>query len=173
VSQILSAVQQVQGVQACRFLTSADGYRVDTVSYTTSSTIPDTSITDADFGSPVFDLTTGYIPVDSFVGEVTAGVSFELVDSVGDPATPTNNGSSISIGNKLALFGTGPRNGDYAAGYYAIQSVSPFTDDVLKTYATTLGSPLRAIDVYLNDSTLATLNNVYIIPMARNTFGAV
>ena len=172
VSALLAAVQGVSGVRAVRFLTSADGMRTDTVSYTTSSTIPDTSITDADFGSPVRDSITGYIPDDSFVGEVTAGASFVLVNSEGDAVNPTGSGSSIEIGTPLTLFGTGPHNGDYALGYYAIQSVDP-TDTPLVTYATTLGSPLRAVDVYLNDSTLAALNNVYIIPMAQNTFGAV
>ena len=75
----------------------------------------------------------------------------------------------------LILFGTGPRNGQAvsAGPYFAIQSVNPVGGGVVHTYATTTGTPHRALDVYLTDDTLATLNNVYLVQQGQNTFGAV
>jgi uncharacterized phage protein gp47/JayE len=69
-----------------------------------------------------------------------------------------------------------PVNAQSDGTNYAIQSVTPPGEDgneVIHTYASLSGSPLRAVDVALNDDTLPALNNVYVAFMAQNTFGSV
>lgn len=58
------------------------------------------------------------------------------------------------------------------ATYYAVQQVDGL-GAVLRTYATTTGSPYRAIDVILGDDRVPALNNVTLIVKAQNSFGSV
>jgi uncharacterized phage protein gp47/JayE len=66
---------------------------------------------------------------------------------------------------------TYPVNSQWASGDYAIQSVND-VNAVLHTYADA-SSPSRAVDVFLDDDTLASLANVYLKFYANNSFGAV
>lgn len=74
--------------------------RTDTVTVTSgSSTISDTSIVSGDKGAEVAG--TG-IPAGSYVGTVTAGTSFVLVDSAGTPVNATSAGTSVTITGGVA-----------------------------------------------------------------------
>ncbi len=67
--------------------------------------------------------------------------------------------------------GTYPVNPQYTGSNFAIQSVND-ANEILHTYADN-STPMRAIDVPLNEDTLASLANVYLNFYANNTFGAV
>ena len=55
----------------------------------------------------------------------------------------------------------------------AVQQVNPVTGNVVEVYSATDGSVYRATDIYLDDTELATLNNVYIAQMSQSMFGSV
>ena len=75
--------------------------RTDSVTYSSgSSTITDTHIGTSDAGATV---TGTNIPAGSFVGTVTAGTSFVLVNGSGTPVNPTGSGTSVVIGNGTAF----------------------------------------------------------------------
>jgi uncharacterized phage protein gp47/JayE len=190
VSQILSLAQQVPGVLAVRFLTSEDFVRTDTgVGITnTLSLVTDSAVGVGDAGSPILTASSG-IPTGTYIGEVIPGVSFTMVNAIGAAvaATATNNNITLSVGGTDGLFvGDGFFNGQMTSGLYAIQSVNTNIQSlaafnalanpdeyILKTFATTFGSPFRAIDVQLADNELAVLNNLYLVQQAPNSFGAV
>jgi len=78
------------------------GYRTDTVSYSTSSAIiTDSDIDATDVGAAVYG---SGIPANSFVGSnnLNAGVSFKLVNSLGQGVTPTQSGSTIDINRDVS-----------------------------------------------------------------------
>lgn len=54
---------------------------------------------------------------------------------------------------------------------YAIQEVDSL-GNVLRTHATTTGTPLRAIDVIVGDDRVPALNDVVIVAKAQNSFGS-
>ncbi len=55
---------------------------------------------------------------------------------------------------------------------YAIQEVDAL-GAILRTYATTTGTPLRAIDVIVGDDRVPALNDVILVAKAQNSFGSV
>lgn len=79
--------------------------RTDTATVTSgSSTISDTSIVGGDAGKLVVG--TG-IPAASFVGAVTAGASFTLVNASGSLVNATAPGASVTLGSQIASKGLG------------------------------------------------------------------
>jgi len=79
--------------------------------------------------------------------------------------------------SRAILYGTGPFNGvavgTGANAHYGIQQVNPVTGNLVEVYSATDGSVYRATDIYLDDTELATLNNVYIAQMSQSMFGSV
>ena len=79
--------------------------RTDTVTYSNvGSTITDATIAAVDLGKPVAGTN---IPVPSYVGTVTAGVSFVLssTPNTSTPVSPTGSGTTMTVGGDLTLPG--------------------------------------------------------------------
>lgn len=160
VSSILAAAQRVSGVVAVRFLTNQDDatyyaiQQVQSLSHTdswTASYVTPHALTESDINLQTL-VVTGTSSHSGVVYE--EGVDY----SINELVTMTTD--------ILAISGGGISSGD-------VLSVSYDYSSVLSTYATTTGTPLRAIDVQLPDNTLATVNDVTLIQYATNTWGAV
>ncbi len=177
VSQILAAVQGVPGVVAVRFLTSADSAVTIFGTYSTTVAAGSNTVAVSTFtGSGTLHVesaaglpNSGTVVWTSATSSATAKITYTNTNLETNTLTgcDTISGSgTLATGDTLVVTSTAGSN-------FAIQSVND-NNDVLYTYATNVGGQIqRAIDVPLNESTLATLNNVYLSFMANNTFGAV
>jgi Baseplate J-like protein len=89
----------------------------------------------------------------------------------------------INSGDTGTYQGLGPLNGTTLTGnnaYYAIQRIdnvivgnTGVPPQILATYATTTGTPFRATNVQMTFDALPVLNDIYVIQLASNNFGAV
>ncbi len=88
--------EQIVGAPVDAYIISPPVARTDTVTNTSgSATITDAAILSADSGKAVAG---AGVPIVSYVGAVTPGVSFTLVDAFGAPAPTTANVTSVVVG---------------------------------------------------------------------------
>lgn len=92
----LQISEQIVGAPTYAYIVTPPTARTDTVTNTSgSSTITDAAIASGDSGKAVAGVG---VPIVSYVGTVTPGVSFVLVDALGNPVDTTAPVSSIVVG---------------------------------------------------------------------------
>lgn len=114
----LRVSEQVLGTPTYTYVVSPPVARTDAVTNTAGSAlVTDTAVLTGDAGKAVAG--TG-VPIVSYVGAVTPGVSFTLVDALGHPALTTANVSSVVVG--AVDLATIPRNTGTAVQTYVLGS---------------------------------------------------
>ena len=82
--------------------------------------------------------------------------------------------TSATSDSTAILYGTGPLNNVLVGtSHYGIQQLNPITGKVMRMFTASDGSVYRATDVFLDDTELAVVNNVYISQMSQAKFGNV
>lgn len=114
--------------------------------------------------SPGYSVTLLEPDIEAAVADYIDGVGFDGVVQVSDILEVVHGVQGVDA----VRFSTD----DDDAVEYAIQRVSG-TGSILETYATSTGSPFRAVDVVIGDDRVAALNDVTLVVKAENTFGAV
>jgi len=179
-SAILSVIQQVPGVAAVRFLTSAD---TNSVLYGTgpmNGVTVGTGVT-AHYGiqriSTANQATANTTLSSALVN--TTNTSITVSSHTGFPAT---SGYAIQIGNEQMWVTAGAGtttwtvirkyNGSTPASALNGAGVTLLSNSV-ENFASYDGATWRATDVFLDDNELAVLNNVYISQMSSINFKGV
>ncbi len=114
----LRVSEQVLGTPTYTYTISPPVARTDTVTNASgSATVTDAAILSGDAGKAVAG---AGVPIVSYVGTVTPGVSFTLVDALGSPSLTTANVTSVVVG--AVDLSTVPRNTGTAVQTYVLGS---------------------------------------------------
>ena len=180
-SAILSVVQQVPGVAACRFLTSADSTaKLYGIGPLNGSAVG--SGTTGHFGIQQINASNRQVGTTTLANDITNSQTTITVQSA--IGFPTAGNFVIQVGSEQMQVTSGQGtttwtvtrgyNSTTAAAYSATTTVySTGSGVVLENFCKSDGSVYRAIDVFLNDDELAALNNVYLSQMSSSVYGGV
>ncbi len=180
-SAILSVVQQVPGVSAVRFLTSADSTaKLYGIGPFNNSVVG--SGTSGHFGIQQINASNRQVGTTTLANSITNTQTTITVQSA--IGFPTAGNFTIQVGSEQMQVTSGQGtttwivtrgyNSTTAAAYSATTTVySTGSGAVLENFCKSDGSVYRAIDVFLNDDQLAALNNVYLSQMSSSIYGGV
>jgi hypothetical protein len=177
-SAILSVVQQVPGVAAVRFLTSADSaatlYGIGPLNGVAVG-----SGAQGHFGIQQINASNRVIGTTTLAQAINSTqTSISVISNIG---FPTSGAFTVQIGSEqmqvVAGQGTNTwtvvRGTSPAAATAGSSVFSTGSGVVVQNFAQYDGAVYRATDIFLEDDELVALNNVYLSQMSSGTFGSV